>query len=109
MKTFILLADSSALEVDNFTFDQHFSISSTTPEEVQNLWNNILTPENLSHIQILQDGIVVARYRDCVLSSVQASNLSSERIVGHFYLTGTPQRSSDEVYEQAYNVISEGF
>lgn len=106
MTKFILLADSSAIEVTNFTLDQHFSVC-CTKEEFLSLWER-LTPENLSSVQAIVDGTVVARYSDCVLHSLHAGNLTGDKITGDFYLVGAPQKSVNEDYETAFNMIMEG-
>ena len=84
----LILMDGTELSLDAFGLPCHAVMSCASNDELMARWK-LLTPMNLSRIEIKQDGETVFAYSGVNLDGVQSAINGDGSMTVHFYMSGT--------------------
>lgn len=84
----MILFDGTELPLEAFGLPMHAVMTFSSNDELMETWK-LMTPMNLSKVEIVQDGETVFSYAGGVLESVQSIVTDGCMITAHFYMTGT--------------------
>lgn len=103
----LILTDGSELSLDAFGLPCHAVMTCASKEELLQKWQ-MMTPMNLSKVEVQQDGDVVFAFAGCVLEGVQSVVNGDDSLTVHFYLNGAKVdilNESDLEYIQAAKIM----
>ena len=81
----MILKDGTSIELESMTGKSHAVVLCNTGEDFEEIWET-MTPENLSEVEITEDGERTARIAELVLAGTQTrTNPDDNTITGHFY------------------------
>ena len=85
-KTYMILKDKTNIELEEMAGKRHAVVICNTDREFQRIWNRLKANDNLSEVEITEDGVTVSRIADLVLAGTQTvTNPDNNTITGHFY------------------------
>ena len=83
----MVLQDGTEMEIAEFSLPMHIVVHCSTKEDALAKWA-LLTQENLSTVQIQQNGEVLFAFQYAGLTGVQYILNADETITAHFYMQG---------------------
>lgn len=84
----LILMDGTELDIDAFGLPCHAVMTCASKEDMLAKWQ-LLTPMNLSKVEVQQDGETVFAFSGAVLEGVQSVVNGDDTLTVHFYMNGT--------------------
>lgn len=101
----IILANGRVIDAKTVTLEPHFSTKVKDWDAFIELID-MMTDENLLHVQIIKDDKPVASFNTCELVGTQTINNYDESMTVHIYLMGEVDQPVDPEYETAYRLMA---
>lgn len=103
MELKLILKDSTAIDLADAGYNNgHYVVNCANDAAFRTLCEK-LTEENLSEIQVTEDGEILQAYRNSKLKGTQTINNDDGTVTGHFYLN-EGERVRDE-YADAGRIL----
>lgn len=107
MELKLVLNDGTNIELAEAGYNvNHCVVNCNDREEFQSVWNK-LTPENLTEVQLTDNGNTVQIITGLNLNGTQTVANSDGTITGHFYFEGGVVKQNDEYSEVGKILLGE--
>ena len=83
----LVLSDGSAIDIVEAGYTKHFVVTCADADAFKEIWDK-MTDENLSEVQITEDGNTVHTIAGMTLNGTQTVSNPDGTITGHFYMDG---------------------
>lgn len=104
MQLKLILKDGTGIELEEAGYTRHYVVSCKDAKTFQSIWNK-LTEENLSEIQITEDGNTAHTIIGSELEGTQTVTNPDGTITGHFYLSGGEYKQPEDEYSEAGKIL----
>lgn len=104
MQLNLILKDGTEVELMEAGYTQHYVVACKDGKAFQRIWNK-LTEENLSEIQITEDGNTAHTITGSKLEGTQTVTNPDGTITGHFYLSGGEYKQPEDEYSEAGKIL----
>lgn len=101
----IILANGKVIDAETVTLEPHFSTNVEDWDAFIELID-MMTDENLLHVQIIKDDKPVASFNTCELVGTQTVNNYDGSMTVHIYLMGEVDQPVDPQYETAFKLLT---
>lgn len=100
----MVLHDGTEMEISQFAYPMHAVVPCESKEDGLAKWA-LLTQENLTSVQITQNGEALAAFQYAGLEGVQFINNADGTVTAHFYMQGERLASPDAEYVTAAKIL----
>lgn len=100
----MVLQDGTELDLKEFALPMHAIIQCATKDDALTKWE-LLTQENLTYVQIQQNGEVLLAFQYAGLTGVQYILNADGTVTAHFYMDGERAETPDAEYAQAGKIL----
>lgn len=100
----MVLQDGTEVDIAEFALPMHAIVQCATKEDALAKWE-LLTQENLTYVQIQQNGDVLLAFQYAGLSGVQYILNADGTVTAHFYMEGERADNPDAEYAQAGKIL----
>lgn len=88
MKHQMILKDGTAIDLAEAGITRHFVVLCESASAFAEIWMKMITEDNLSEVQITEDGTTVFNVTGMSLFGTQTAVNDDGTITGHFYCSG---------------------
>ena len=100
----LVLNDRTEIDLAEAGLSQHYVVTCASEAAFQQIWSD-MTEENLSEIQITENGNPIQVIVNSKLAGTQTVNNPDGSITGHFYLSGGVYQQQDAEYSLAGKIL----
>lgn len=100
----MVLQDGTEMDLKEFALPMHAIVQCTTKEDALAKWE-LLTQENLTYVQIQQNGDVLLAFQYAGLTGVQYILNADGTVTAHFYMEGERAEHPDAEYIEAGKIL----
>lgn len=104
MQLKLILKDGTEVDIVEAGYTQHYVVTCADEAAFKGIWEK-MTEDNLSEIQITEDGSTVHTITGSSLSGTQTVNNPDGTVTGHFYLTGGEYVQATDDYSEAGKIL----
>lgn len=104
MELKLVLKDGTEIELKDAGYAKHFVVVCEDNSAFQEIWNK-LTKDNLSEVQITEDGNTVQIVTGLTLNGTQTITNPDGTVTGHFYLDGGEYVRLGDEYSEAAKIL----
>lgn len=83
----LILNDGTAIDIVEAGATKHFVVTCANADAFKDIWD-MMTDENLSEVQIVEEGTVINTIAGMTLNGTQTVENTDGTITGHFYMDG---------------------
>ncbi|MBR0411526.1 MAG: hypothetical protein IJI25_11110 [Eubacterium sp.] len=94
MKLEMILKDGTTIELIEASYPKHYVMACKNAAAFKKAWNK-MTEDNLSEIQIREEGETVVTLLNSHLAGTQTVNQPDGSLIGHFYMEGEIKDDED--------------
>lgn len=102
MQLQMVLKDGSEIDLIESGLTKHYVVKCDTEDDFVSLWK-LMTPDNLSEVQITEDGTVIHIIEGMTLDGTQTVTNEDGSITGHFYMSGGSYKPDE--YAEAGKIL----
>jgi predicted transcriptional regulator len=83
----LILNDGTAIDIVEAGVTKHFVVTCANADSFKDIWD-MMTDENLSEVQIVEEGTVIHTIVGMTLNGTQTVENTDGTLTGHFYMDG---------------------
>lgn len=102
MQLQMVLKDGETIDLVEAGLTKHYVVKCDTEDDFVSLWKK-MTPDNLSEVQITEDGAVTHTIEGMTLDGTQTVTNEDGSITGHFYMSGGAYKADE--YSEAGKIL----
>ncbi len=87
MKLQLILKDRTVIDIAEAGYTKHFVVTCADADAFKEIWDK-MTDENLSEVQIAEDGNTIHTIAGMTLNGTQTVSNSDGTLTGHLYMDG---------------------
>ena len=98
----LILRDNSTIDLVDLNIIKHFTVLCNDRADFVTIWNK-LTPENLSEVQVVDNGETILSVSNLTLIGTQTVENGDGSVTGHFYTDGG--EFVNDIYAEAGRIL----